>query len=65
MIYAKLLLFFVQDFVEELAEKDKKLLTLVEMGFTTKEAASAIERCGNSFIWLKCCSYFTKFLPDI
>ncbi|XP_020093428.1 DNA (cytosine-5)-methyltransferase DRM2-like [Ananas comosus] len=35
-----------KDFVEELAEKDKKLLTLVEMGFTTKEAASAIERCG-------------------
>ncbi|XP_072962389.1 DNA (cytosine-5)-methyltransferase DRM2-like [Typha angustifolia] len=35
-----------KDFVEEFSDKDKKLWTLVEMGFTTDEAASAIDRCG-------------------
>ncbi|KAK1326947.1 DNA (cytosine-5)-methyltransferase DRM2 [Acorus calamus] len=31
---------------EDISEKDKKLLQLVEMGFSTAEAASAVDRCG-------------------
>ncbi|KAK1269961.1 GDSL esterase/lipase [Acorus gramineus] len=31
---------------ENISEKDKKLLQLVEMGFSTAEAASAVDRCG-------------------
>lgn len=30
----------------DLSAEDKKLLTLVEMGFSTKEASAAIHRCG-------------------
>ncbi|KAK1308521.1 DNA (cytosine-5)-methyltransferase DRM2 [Acorus calamus] len=33
---------------EDISEKDRKLLTLVEMGFSTDEAASAIDRCGQN-----------------
>lgn len=36
----------VQDFIGSLPEKDKKLLTLVDMGFSPEEAAAAIDRCG-------------------
>lgn len=32
--------------VETLSEKDRNLLLLVEMGFSTEEAASAVDRCG-------------------
>ncbi|XP_020591524.1 DNA (cytosine-5)-methyltransferase DRM2-like [Phalaenopsis equestris] len=35
-----------KDFIEDLPEKEKKLLTLVDMGFSTEEAAAAIDRCG-------------------
>lgn len=33
-------------FAEELPEKDRKFLNLVEMGFTLDETSSAIDRCG-------------------
>lgn len=35
-----------EEFTEDLSEKDRKLLILVEMGFPTDEAYSAINRCG-------------------
>ncbi|KAL0924528.1 hypothetical protein M5K25_005365 [Dendrobium thyrsiflorum] len=35
-----------QDFIEGPQEKDKKLLTLVDMGFSPEEADAAIDRCG-------------------
>lgn len=35
-----------EDFKADLPEKDKKLLTLVDMGFTPEEASAAIDRCG-------------------
>lgn len=35
-----------QESINALPEKDKKLLLLVEMGFPTEEAASAVDRCG-------------------
>ncbi|XP_010931603.1 DNA (cytosine-5)-methyltransferase DRM2 isoform X2 [Elaeis guineensis] len=35
-----------EEFTEDLSEKDRKLLILVEMGFPTDEASSAIKRCG-------------------
>ncbi|PKU69055.1 DNA (cytosine-5)-methyltransferase DRM2 isoform X1 [Dendrobium catenatum] len=35
-----------QDFIEGPQEKDKKLLILVDMGFSPEEADAAIERCG-------------------
>lgn len=38
---------FQQVFAEELPEKDRKFLNLVEMGFTLDETSSAIDRCGN------------------
>ncbi|PKA62044.1 DNA (cytosine-5)-methyltransferase DRM2 [Apostasia shenzhenica] len=34
------------DFTEFATEKDKKLSTLVDMGFSPEEAAAAIDRCG-------------------
>ena len=36
----------VQDFTDDLSEKDKIVSTLVDMGFLAEEAASAIDRCG-------------------
>ncbi|KAK1281248.1 DNA (cytosine-5)-methyltransferase DRM1 [Acorus gramineus] len=33
---------------EDISEKDRKLLTLVEMGFSTDEASSAVDRCGQN-----------------
>ncbi|XP_038980928.1 DNA (cytosine-5)-methyltransferase DRM2-like isoform X2 [Phoenix dactylifera] len=35
-----------EEFAEDLSEKDRKLLILVEMGFPTDKASSAIDRCG-------------------
>ncbi|KAG0465636.1 hypothetical protein HPP92_019800 [Vanilla planifolia] len=35
-----------QDYKDTFSEKDKKLSTLVEMGFSVEEAAAAIDRCG-------------------
>ncbi|XP_009393225.2 DNA (cytosine-5)-methyltransferase DRM2 isoform X1 [Musa acuminata AAA Group] len=35
-----------EEFNMDLSAEDKKLLTLVEMGFSTKEASAAIHRCG-------------------
>lgn len=32
--------------MEAITEKDRKLLTLVEMGFSPEEASAAIDRCG-------------------
>ncbi|URD73956.1 DNA cytosine methyltransferase Zmet3 [Musa troglodytarum] len=39
-------LFQFEEFNMDLSAEDKKLLTLVEMGFSTKEASAAIHRCG-------------------
>ena len=36
----------LQDFTDDLSEKDKIVSTLVEMGFLAEEASSAIDRCG-------------------
>lgn len=38
--------YFLQQKIETLSHKDKNLLLLVEMGFSTEEAASAVDRCG-------------------
>uniref|UniRef100_A0A1D1XR74 DNA (cytosine-5-)-methyltransferase n=1 Tax=Anthurium amnicola TaxID=1678845 RepID=A0A1D1XR74_9ARAE len=42
-----------EDFVEDISEKDRKLLQLVEMGFSADEASSAIDRCGSDASFLE------------
>ena len=37
---------FVQDFLREMSERDEKIKSLVNMGFSEDEANEAIIRCG-------------------